>query len=86
MQGYFSRFPQNQNTGPIMCLIASFRFSITTFPPPEPELFIESDDPRLPYVFAVVKHLDGVIFTPSSLRDAAGKPLYGRRRSQIRKR
>lgn len=79
MQGYFSRFPANENTARIMLLIDSFRFSITTFPPPEPELFLDSDDPRLRYVFAVVKHLDGVIFTPSSLRDAAGRVLYGAR-------
>jgi hypothetical protein len=28
-------------------------------------------------VFAVVKHLDGAIFTPSALRDARGRVLLG---------
>lgn len=76
MQGYFSRFPENQNTARIMLLIQSFKFSIATFPVPEPELYLDSDDPRLGFVFAVVKHLDGVIFTPSSLRDSSGRILY----------
>jgi hypothetical protein len=75
MQGYFSRFPENGNTALTMRLIASFRFSLSLLS--EPDLHIDSDDERLRYVLAVVKHLDGAIFTPSSLRDAAGRVLYG---------
>jgi hypothetical protein len=79
MQGYFSRFPQNELTPRIMLLIASFKFAISLFPVPEPDLYLESDDERLKYVFAVVRHLDGAIFTPSGLRDAAGRFLCGGR-------
>jgi hypothetical protein len=32
-------------------------------------------DERLPYLFAVTRHLDGVLFTPWSLRDAEGRIL-----------
>src|SRR5688572_14383331 len=32
MQGYFARFPENENTGRIMLLIQSFRFALTLFP------------------------------------------------------
>ena len=77
MQGYFARFPENEHTGRIMALIDSFRFALTLFPPPEPELEIDSDDPRLEYVFAVARHLDAALFTPSALRDANGRVLYG---------
>jgi hypothetical protein len=75
MQGYFSRFPANDLTPRIMLLIASFRFSVTLFPSPEPDLFLDSKDERLKYLLAVVRQLDGVIFTPSGLRDAAGRVL-----------
>jgi hypothetical protein len=77
MQGYFSRFPETGNTALVMLLIQSFRFAITLYPVPEPDLYLGSDDPRLEYVFAVVKHLDGAIFTPSALRDARGRVLLG---------
>ena len=77
MMGYFARFPENERTGVILSLINSFRFALTTFPVPTPELELHSNDSRLKYVFAVVKHLDGVIFTPSGLWDATGTLLYG---------
>lgn len=77
MMGYFSRFKQTENRDVVMHLINSFRFGLTLFPMPEPELQITSDDARLKYVFAVVRHLDGAIFTPSALRDASGKVLFG---------
>jgi hypothetical protein len=77
MQGYFARFPENERTGSVMALIDSFRFALTLFPVPNPELDITSDDPRLQFIFAVVRHLDGALFTPSALRDANGRVLYG---------
>jgi len=77
MQGYFAQFQQNELTPRIMMLIASFRFSIALHPPPQPELILDSRDPRLKYLFAVVRHLEGAIFTPSGLRDAEGRVLYG---------
>src|SRR5262249_38617990 len=73
MQGYFSRFPGIGERPEILRLIGTFRFALaTSF---EPDLFIDGDDDRLAYVFAVANHLDGVIFTPSSLRDASGRIL-----------
>jgi hypothetical protein len=77
MQGYFSQFPENENSARVMLLINSFRFALSMFPAPSPELDLESDDPRLSYVFAVAKYLDAAIFTPSALRDAAGRILLG---------
>ena len=41
----------------------------------EPDRSEVKDDDRLNYVLAVTDHLDGVIFTPSSLRDARGRVL-----------
>ena len=76
MQAYVSRFPPNELTPRIMLLIQSFRFAVATLP--GSDLDIDSSDERLRYVFAVAKHLDGVIFTPSSLRDAAGRILTNR--------
>src|SRR5262245_3907241 len=50
MQGFFSQFPENANTARIMLLIQSFRFGLTTFPPPVPEFDLDSDDPRRSYL------------------------------------
>jgi hypothetical protein len=77
MQGYFSRFPEAPQKSRIMRLIAAFRFALTLWPVPEPDLYIDSEDPRLRYVFAVAKHLDAALFLPSGLRDASGRLLYG---------
>jgi hypothetical protein len=77
MQGYFSRFPETPDTARIMLLIQSFRFTLTLWPMPEPELHVDSNDPRLRYVFAVAKHLDAALFLPSGLTDASGRMLYG---------
>jgi hypothetical protein len=77
MQGYFSRFPEAPQKGRIMLLIEAFRFALTLWPVPEPDLYIDSEDPRLRYVFAVAKHLDAALFLPSGLRDASGRLLYG---------
>ena len=73
MQGYFSRFPGIDQRPEIMKMIGNFRFALaTSF---EPDLDIDSEDDRLKYIFAIARHLDGAIFTPSSLRDASGRVL-----------
>ena len=73
MQGYFSRFPDVPRKPDIFRIIRSFRFALATeF---DPDLFLQSNDPRLKFLFAVAKHLDGVIFTPSGLWDAEGRAL-----------
>ena len=38
---------------------------------------VEQGDPRLNVLFAIAELLDGVLFTPSSLRDAHGCILFG---------
>jgi hypothetical protein len=73
MQNYFAQFPENENSQRILLLIQSFRFALAVAP--DPPLDLEGDDERLAIVYAVVKHLDGAIFTPTSLRDASGKIL-----------
>jgi hypothetical protein len=73
MQGYFSRFPETSRKADLLRLIGTFRFSLATeFEPDRGEV---KDDDRLSYILAVTKHLDGVVFTPSSLRDAEGRIL-----------
>jgi hypothetical protein len=72
MQGYFSRFPDVGRKPDILRLIGTFRFALATAW--EPDLDPDGDE-RLPYLFAVTGHLDGVLFTPSSLRDAEGRIL-----------
>lgn len=72
MQGYFSRFPEGGNKPEILRLIGTFRFALAT--DWEPDLDPDGDE-RLSYLSAVARHLDGVLFTPSSLRDAEGRIL-----------
>ncbi len=71
MRNYFSEFPAGVNKSEVLRLISTFRFSLSV----PTELDIDGNDDRLPIIFAVCKHLDGAIFTPSSLRDAAGRVL-----------
>jgi hypothetical protein len=73
MQNYFSQFPGIGERREILRLIGSFRFALATAF--DPEQALDGEDDRLTYIFAVAKHLDGVIFTPFALRDASGKIL-----------
>lgn len=72
MENYFSGFPDVPRKADILRAIRSFRF-ILAFP--EADLDIDSRDERVAWVYAICRHLDGVIFTPSSLRDASGRFL-----------
>ena len=73
MQGYFSRFPDTDRKPLALAIPTSFRFSLGTLfePDPDPE-----GDPRLDVLYAIAEPLDGVLFTPSSLRDARGRVLF----------
>lgn len=73
MRGYFARFPDTPRKERVMLLTTSFRFSLATQFEPD---FDAGGDPRLALVFAVTRFLDGVLFTPSSLRDASGRVLF----------
>jgi hypothetical protein len=73
MRGYFSRFPDTDRKSRVMMLTTTLRFSLGTLFDPE---FDPKGDPRLDILFAVAELLDGVLFTPSSLRDARGRILF----------
>jgi hypothetical protein len=73
MRGFFSRFPDSGRKSRVLSLTTSFRFSLgTAF---NPDLDAERD-PRLDVLFAIAELLDGVLFTPSSLRDSRGRILF----------
>jgi hypothetical protein len=73
MQGYFSRFPDGPQKQDVLRLIGTFRFSLaTSF---DPDLDFDHRDSRLDILLAIAKHLDGCFFSPSSLRDSAGRIL-----------
>ncbi len=74
MQGYFSQFPDTPRKQRILLLPSTFRFSLSTEFEPD---FDPEGDPRLELLFEVTRLLDGVIFTPSGLRDANGRILFG---------
>ena len=69
---YFSGFPEVEIKPAILRAISQFRFAFSL---PQCDLDSDGNDPRLRLVYAVCKHLDGMIFTPSALRDAAGRIL-----------
>jgi hypothetical protein len=75
MQGYFSRFPLGDRAERMARTIASFRFALATFFEPDRSATGYDDDPRMEFIRRLARHLDGVIFTPSGLRDAAGRKL-----------
>ncbi|MEZ4337555.1 MAG: DUF4272 domain-containing protein [Sandaracinaceae bacterium] len=74
MAGYFSRFPDAPRKQETLRAIRALRFALSF---PEHDLDIETADPRNRLVFAIARHLDAVIFTPSALRDASGRVLLG---------
>ncbi|HVW03152.1 MAG TPA: DUF4272 domain-containing protein [Planctomycetaceae bacterium] len=70
METYIARFP---NVSPLVLeVIRSLRFGLAF---PEGDLNLDRPDERVAWVQAICEHLDGVFFTPSSLRDAQGRLL-----------
>lgn len=74
MQGYFARFPETERKSRALMLITTLRFSLGTLFEPD---FDPEGDPRLQVLCSVAELLDAVLFTPSSLRDAQGRVLFG---------
>jgi hypothetical protein len=72
MRGYFSRFPASENRSKVLSLTTTFCFSLGTLFEPD---FEPSGDVRLDILFNIAEMLDGVLFTPSGLRDANGRIL-----------
>jgi hypothetical protein len=56
-----------------MDLVMTFKFALAF--QAEPDLHLDSEDERTKVIFALATHLNGVIFTPTSLRDARGRIL-----------
>lgn len=73
MRGYFAQFPDTERKPLVMSLTTTFRFSLGSLFEPD---FDPAGDPRLDVLFAVAELLDGVLFTPSSLRDKSGRVLF----------
>ncbi|AWM38517.1 hypothetical protein GobsT_33120 [Gemmata obscuriglobus] len=76
MRGYFARFPDTPRKEKVLLLTTTFRFSLGTLFEPD---FDPDGDPRLSLLFALTQALDGVLFTPSGLRDASGRVLFSAR-------
>jgi hypothetical protein len=74
MSGFFTRFPDSARKPLAIAITTTLRFALGTLTDPD---FDSDEDPRLEILFAVAKFLDGVLFTPSSLRDAQGRILFG---------
>ncbi|HYV40000.1 MAG TPA: hypothetical protein VE988_30220, partial [Gemmataceae bacterium] len=74
MRGYINRFPATERKETVMMLTTTLHFSLGLIFDPENAV---PGDSRLDLVYAVVQLLDGVVFTPSSLRDAHGRILFG---------
>jgi hypothetical protein len=73
MRGYFAGFPDTDRREQVLLLTTSLQFSLGTLFEPD---FDAEGDPRLDVLFEIAKLLDGVLFTPSSLRDARGRVLF----------
>jgi hypothetical protein len=74
MAGHFSRLPETQRKKMAIMLPITFTFSLGLLFDPDNH---DDKDPRLEVVYAVAALLDGLLFTPSALRDARGRVLYG---------
>jgi hypothetical protein len=75
MLGYYSQLQLGPLWPRVAATINCLQFAVATIA--QPEIDLESDDPRVRYVQAVARHLDAVLFTPSALRDARGRVLAG---------
>lgn len=74
MQEHFSRYPDTHRKSRAVMLPTTFRYALSTRFEPDLDSY---DDPRLEVLFLIAEHLDGVLFTPSGLRDARGRLLFG---------
>lgn len=75
MRGYFSRFPDTDRKQRVLMLTTTFKISFGTLL--DPDFDPESEtDPRLSIVCKVAEAIDGVLFSPSALRDANGCILF----------
>ncbi|MDQ1920353.1 DUF4272 domain-containing protein [Massilia pseudoviolaceinigra] len=73
MRGYFSRFPEAPEQAQVLALTEKFGFALGTICDPD----AEPGDERYAVLSAIAEALDAVWFTPSAMRDAHGRVLYG---------
>lgn len=73
LRNHLSCFPDTEAKWKATALTTSLHFALGTLFEPD---FDPEGDPRLAIVFEIVELLDGIIFTPASLRDAAGRILF----------
>ncbi|NHZ82597.1 DUF4272 domain-containing protein [Massilia sp. CCM 8695] len=73
MRGYFSRFPEAPEQAKVLALTEKFGFVLGTICDPD----AEPGDERYAVLSAIAEALDAVWFTPSAMRDAHGRVLYG---------
>ncbi|HEX2081082.1 MAG TPA: DUF4272 domain-containing protein [Longimicrobium sp.] len=78
LRGYLDRFPHTERKTVAVLLPTTFRYGLAVQMDPEPAGWVDAGgDPRLDVLYAVAEMLDGVVFTPSALRDARGRVLFG---------
>jgi len=71
---YFNRFPHTERKQLVMSVIATLGFTLGTLFEPD---YDPNGDPRLSIVYHIAALLNGVFFSPSYLRDARGRILFG---------
>jgi hypothetical protein len=76
LQGYLDQFPPTERKPVAVMLPTTFRYALVVQCTPEPRGLNAGGDPRLDVLYAVAELLDGVLFTPSALRDARGRVLF----------
>jgi hypothetical protein len=72
MHNYFSGFRETERKERALMLTTTFRFTLGFLYSPD----FDENDPRFEFIFAIAELLDGVLFTPSGLRDAHGRILF----------
>jgi hypothetical protein len=75
MSKLFSTFPDTDRKNAAFMLISTFKFALGAIFEPELE---DEDDPRLNILFNIAELLDGVLYTPFTLRDAHGRILFSK--------
>ncbi|HEV8002857.1 MAG TPA: DUF4272 domain-containing protein [Planctomycetaceae bacterium] len=73
MAEYFGRFPDVPRKADILRAVHGFQFSLSLAE--NTDLDLHGTDARLEWVYEIVRHLDGMIVTPTALRDAGGRIL-----------
>ncbi len=75
---YFGRFPRHDGTAAVLEALGAMRSAYGIGLACQLNLDVAAaDDPRLAVLYALAARVDGVLFTPSALRDRKGRVLIG---------